>query len=128
MRCLDASFVIDLVRGEAAAVRKAKALEESGERLSIASPAVAEVLLGAYFKGGAVLTETMALVSSLEVLEVDEGVAAEAGRMGAELLRRGVSAGTVDLLIAAASKLNNQILVTRDAIFSWFPDVAVEGY
>ncbi len=128
MRCLDASFVIDLVKGDASAVRKAKALDDASERLAIPAPALAEVLVGAYFRGGPVLRKTLELLTGLEILPVDEAAADEAGRIGAELLRRGIALPTVDLLIAAVTKLNRRILVTRDEAFARIPDLAVEAY
>ena len=67
MRSLDASFLIDLLRGDPAAVEKADALDRAGERMSIAAPALAEVLVGAYYKGGADLTRTLETLASLDV-------------------------------------------------------------
>jgi len=128
MRCLDSSFLIDLVKGAEQAARKARDMDASEERLSIPAPVVTEVLRGAYFKGGKELRDTLELLAGLDVLEVDEDVATEAGRMGADLLRRGKDMGTVDLLIAATVKLNGQILVTRDSMFFEIPDLAVETY
>lgn len=128
MRCLDASFLIDLLRGDPDAVRKATSMEATGERTSVASPALAEILCGAYFKGGSDLTRTLETLASAEVLDVDERVAAEAGRLGAEMLRSGLKVATVDLLIAAAAKLNQHILVTRDLVFARIPGLAVESY
>ena len=128
MRCLDSSFLIDLVRGTPAAVRKARALEASKEQLSMTAPAMTEVLRGAYYRGGQELRDTLEMLAGLDILEVDEDVAAEAGRMGAELLRRGMEMGAVDLMIAAAAKLSGHILVTRDSSFFGIPDLAVESY
>ncbi len=128
MRCLDSTFLIDLLGGEGASAAKLRGLEASGEGLSIASPALTEILVGAYFKGSTVLKETLELVSRLEVLVVDEQVAAEAGRMGAEFLHRGLPLPTVDLLIAAAAKLHQHILITRDEDFSRIPGLVVETY
>ena len=128
MRCLDASFVIDLLRGDPDAVRKARSFDAAGERTSVAAPALAEILSGAYYKGGPDLTRTLETLASVEVLPVDEAVAAEAGRIGGEQLRRGSKVATVDLLIAAAATLHQHILVTRDAVFSRIPGLAVESY
>jgi predicted nucleic acid-binding protein len=128
MRCLDTSFLIDLLKGLPAAAEKARAMDAVGERLSVPAPVLTEVLRGAYFKGGKELHETLELMASLDVLVVDDEVAAEAGRMGAELLKRGNDVGTIDLLIAATAKLNRRILVTRDSSFYGIPDVAVETY
>jgi len=128
LRCLDSTFLIDLLKGDAAAAAKMREIESLGETVSLAAPSLAELLLGAHFKGGALLRETLDVVSRLEVLEVDATVAGEAGRLGAELLRRGLGLPTTDLLIAAAARLRGQILVTRDADFARIPGLAIEGY
>ena len=128
MRCLDASFLIDVIKGVPAAAQKAMAMDASGERLSVPAPVLTEVLRGGYFRGGKELRDTLELLAGMEVLEVDDDVAAEAGRMGAELLKRGTDMGTVDLLIAATVKLNRRILGPRDSSFFGIPDLAVETY
>ena len=128
MRCLDAAFLIDLLRKDGGAVLKAKEWDEIGEGLSVAAPALAEVLRGAYFRGGDDLRATVELVANLDVLVIDRDVAAEAGRLGAELLRRGEAMAASDLLIAAAAKLRQEILVTRDHRLARIPGLVVEGY
>ena len=128
MRCLDATFLIDYLAGDRAAVEKAKEWAASGERLAAPTPAVAETLLGAYFEGGSALREALGFLDTLEVLPVDAAVAAEAGRMGAEQLRRGAAVSVVDLLIAATARANQGILVTRDSAIGRIPGLAVETY
>ncbi len=128
MRCLDSTFLIDLLKGDAAAVAKMREIEALGEAVSLAAPCLTELLVGAHFKGGALLKETLDLVSRIDVLEVDAAVAGEAGRLGAELLRRGQGLPTTDLLIAAAARLHAQVLVTRDTDFARIPGLAIEGY
>ena len=128
MRCLDSSFVVDLLAGQPAALRKAQELEASGVRLSITVPAMAEILMGAHFRGGTYLRKALELLAGLDVLPADGAVAAEAGELGAELLRRGRRAAAADLLIAATARLNGKILVTRDDAFSKVPGLAVETY
>jgi predicted nucleic acid-binding protein len=128
MRCLDASYLIDLVKGEPDAVAKARTLDEASEEVYIAAPALTEVLQGAYFKGGSTLRETLDILASATVLDIDARVADEAGRIGADLLRRGTTVATVDLLIAATAKVNGCVLVTRDAAFTRIPNLAVETY
>lgn len=128
MHCLDATFVIDFLAGDPEAVEKAREWSEAGEPLAVPAPVVAETLLGAYFRGGRHLRDALALLDTLETLPVDDRTAGEAGRMGAEQLRRGVAVSLVDLLIAAASKWSQAILVTRDAVFAQIPGLAVESY
>ena len=51
----------------------------------------------------------MRCLDSLFIIDLVRG---EARRIGAELLRRGASVPTVDLLIAATAKLHQKVLVT----------------
>jgi len=128
VRCLDSTFLIDLLKGDAAALAKMREIESLGEPVSLAAPSLTELLLGAHFKGGALLRDTLDAVSRLDVLEIDAAVAGEAGRLGAELLRRGQGLPTTDLLIGAAARLHRSVLVTRDTDFARIPGLAVEGY
>lgn len=128
MRCLDSTFLVDLLKGDATATAKMKEIEALDEPVSMAAPSLTELLLGAYFKGGALLKDTLDLVARVDVLDVDATVAAEAGRLGAELLRRGQGLPTTDLLIAAAARLRGHVLVTRDTDFARIPGLSVEGY
>lgn len=128
MHSLDTTFIIDLLAGDQEAVGKAHEWAEAGEPLAVPAPVLAETLLGAYFRDGPYLSAALAFLDALEVLPVEEQVAGEAGRMGAEQLRRGLSVSLVDLLIAAASKLSGSVLVTRDTIFAQIPGIAIETY
>ncbi|HEX9709486.1 MAG TPA: PIN domain-containing protein, partial [Candidatus Thermoplasmatota archaeon] len=105
MYALDSTFVVDLVRGDAGARAKAARMEELGEVAAITAPALAEVMLGAYFVGGAKLKRTLQILESATVTETDAGVALEAARIGAELLRKGTPLALPDLLVAAAARL-----------------------
>jgi len=128
VRCLDSTFLIDLLKGEPAAAAKMREIESLGEPMSLPAPCLTEILLGAHFKGGGLLKDTLDVVSRLDVLDVDAAVAGEAGRLGAELLKRGQSLPTTDLLIAAAARLHGQVLLTRDTDFARIPGLAVESY
>ena len=128
MHCLDSSFLIDLLKGDDSASRKMKEIEGLGEHVSIAAPCVAEILVGAHYKGGAIVKDTLDLLSRMEILDIDAEVAMEAGRLGAELLRRGHPLPTTDVLIAATAKRHGHILITRDNDFHGIPGLGIEGY
>lgn len=128
MRCLDATFLIDYLAGDSAAMEKAKEWAEAGERLASPAPAVAEALIGAHFRGGAALREALAFIATIDILPSDDWVAGEAGRLGADQLRHGARLSLSDLLIAATTRLNQGILVTRDKAFGHVPGLAVETY
>ena len=128
MRCFDSTFLIDYVRGEASAVEKVRELLEATERLTTPAVAVAEVLVGAHYRGGRELARTLEFLELLDVLPFDLAEAAEAGRIGAESMRRGAPLVGNDLLVAATVRHHRGILVSRDSVFSMVPGLAVEAY
>lgn len=128
MVSLDSSFLIDLLAGQQAAVTKAAELDATGESRYLTPPAAAEVMLGAYRLGGAYLARTRALVDAIPLLAFDRESYHHAGRLGAEMLRRGRPLGEGDLFVAAITLRHGERLLTRDRIFSIVPGLAVETY
>lgn len=125
---LDTTFLIDLLDNDDQAKRKAQAFKAAGERPRVPAPALAEVMIGANYLGGAYLRKTLEMLSVMEVLAPDESAGAEAGRLGAEALRRGAPVPTLDLLIAATTLVHGGVLLTRDSAFSTIPGLPVETY
>ena len=128
MRCFDITFLIDYLRGDALAVAKVRELLEAGEQLAVPSVAAAEVLLGAYYRGGRELSRSLEFLERLEVLPFDLATSHDAGRMGAETMRRGTPVVGNDLLVAATARHHRGVLVSRDAVFRGIPGLAVEAY
>lgn len=128
MVSLDSSFLIDLLAGERRAVEKARSLDDSGEPRYITPPAAAEVLLGAYRLGGPYLARTEFLINALPLLPFDSRACHEAGRIGAELARRGTPLGQGDLFIGAITLRHGQRLLTRDRSFRLVPNLTTESY
>jgi predicted nucleic acid-binding protein len=128
VRCFDATFLIDYVRGEASAVERVRELLEATERLTTPAVAAAEVLVGAHYRGGRELARTLELFERLDVLPFGIAEATEAGRIGAESMRRGAPLVGNDLLVAATVRHHRGILVSRDSVFSSVPGLAVEAY
>jgi predicted nucleic acid-binding protein len=128
MVSLDASFLIDLLAGEGDAVAKGLELDQSREPRFVAPPAAAEVMVGAHVLGGPYLVRTRLLVDNLPVLPFDRFAYNEAGRLGAELLKRGIALGASDLFVAAITLRHGERLLTRDRSFSRVPGLLVETY
>jgi tRNA(fMet)-specific endonuclease VapC len=128
MRCFDSTFLIDYLRGAGAAVAKMRELKEASERLATPAIAAAEVLVGAHYRGGQELTRTLEFLEKLDILPFDRVEAAEAGRLGAESMRRGSPLFGDDLLVAATARCHGGILVSRDKAFSSAPGLVVESY
>lgn len=128
MVSLETTFLVDLRRGDAAAVEKARELEASGEVRAVTPPAAAELLLGAHRFGPERVGRTRELLRSLVWLNMDFEACEEAGRLGAELMRRGESVSSTDLFIAAISKRHGHGVLTRDVAFARIPGLPVERY
>jgi predicted nucleic acid-binding protein len=128
MRCFDSTFLVDYVRGKSPAVDRVRALVAANERLTTPAVSAAELLVGAHFRGGRELARSLEFLEELEVLPCDLAVAAEAGRVGAESMRRGTPVVGADLLVAATALHYRSILVSRDGVFSTVPGLAVEAY
>ena len=128
MYSIDASFVIDLLRGDAGARAKAERMHAEGQAHAISAPAMAEVMMGAYYAGGAKLKRTLQVLESLEVMDVSGAVALDAALIGAELLKEGTPLPLADLMVAASAKGAGQTILSRDEGFSRIPGLAVERY
>ncbi len=128
MRSVDAAFCFDLLQNEAGATRRAKELDKTEEHLTIAAPALLEVLEGSYRRGGRYLEQVVEMIARFEVLEVGPLEVDEAVRMGATCISRGRTVPHMDLLVAAACRRRGQILVSRDPDLSRIPGLAVESY
>ncbi|MDE1819362.1 MAG: type II toxin-antitoxin system VapC family toxin [Euryarchaeota archaeon] len=128
MYCLDTTFLVDVTRARGGAAERAKAFAREHEDLSAPAPAIAEVLVGANYRGEETLRRTLEMVAALEVLPVDLDVTGAAGRLGADMLRRGTPLMGVDLLVAATALHHRRVLVSRDTIFPRVPGLTVETY
>jgi tRNA(fMet)-specific endonuclease VapC len=128
MKCVDATFCIDLANGAPGAVSKAEELSALGQRLAIPAPALTEFLVGAFHQGGRRLVQALELAAQLEVLETTDAIATDAARVGGDCTRRGEPVGTMDLLIAATARHHHAHLLTRDSDFARIPGVVLETY
>lgn len=128
MRCVDSSFLIDLMRSVPSAVAKAGQLERDRQVVAIPSPCVAEIIRGATLGGSKERRLTEELLDQLEVLPLDGRSARAAGLLAAECIGRGTNVPILDCLIAAIAREHEATLITRDADFARIPGLAVETY
>jgi len=128
VRAVDSTFPIDVLKADSGAIARARSMAERDELAAIPAPALAEILVGAYLRGGALLDTTVSLLNQFEVLVTDQAVAHEAGRLGGEMRRRGASMSAPDLLVAATCMVGNLTLISRDDAFARVPGLTVEHY
>jgi predicted nucleic acid-binding protein len=125
---LDATFLIDLLDGRPEVMEKVDELDASEEPLEVTPPAAVEVLTGAYIAGGTYLNRTLELIGKLDLLEFDRRACEEAGRLAAELTKRGQALAWMDLLIGAVTRRHGRRLLTKDPDFARIPGLVVESY
>lgn len=130
MVCLETTFLIDLIRGENAAVILKDELEKHESVLSVTAVSVMELWSGASLAKVPVkeYEKINELLESLEVLDLDLESAKESGVIEADLARRGLPIQSTDVMIAGIAKTHHEKLVTRDEHFVRIPGLRVLKY
>lgn len=129
---LDTSFVVDLLRSDAAARRKARELDGRREPKILTSPVLYEVLAGLLFtRSRSEAAAFAALAGRYARLPFDEEAASKAAEIRAELLRLGRAKSHVDTMIAGIAGAGRHTLISRDRDFAVLGDAVgllVETY
>jgi predicted nucleic acid-binding protein len=125
---LDASFLIDVLRGDRGAAAEAVVLDSESEVITIPPPALAELLDGACLAGGTYLAKAMPLIAGRDVVPFDTECNLITGQLRPDLRARGVTWPMLDAMIASTVLRHHSILVTGIAGFSRIPGLAVGSY
>ncbi len=130
MVCLDTSFVIDLFRANNAAKDYMSKLEANNEIVAMASPTIIELMSTANLnQNKKEKEELMNFLSSIIILDLNKESAILAGEIEAHLIIAGEMIGTVDIMIGAIAKHNNETLITRNKKhFDKIPGLKIESY
>jgi|SRR3989344_4226992 len=130
MVCLETSFIIDLLRGKAAVKNIKEEIDRTEIRLTIAAPSVMELWVGALISGQSEKEKSKIneLLHSLEILDLDEQSAKEAGEIEAELIKKGLPIEAEDIMIAAIARINNEKIITRDEHFARISNLKLLKY
>ncbi|MCS4542457.1 MAG: PIN domain-containing protein [Euryarchaeota archaeon] len=133
MKCLDTTFLIDLLRNDENALEKAKELDETGRTVTTEIN-VFELVYGIYrskrLDQGLRLSQAERLFSRLTVFPLDHAAALKAGEILGKLAREGKEVSTLDGLTAAIALTRGcSIVISRNIEhFSSIPGVQVETY
>ncbi len=112
--CLDTDVLIELLRGKESAVRRIKELEKECE-LVTTSVNVFELYYGAFKVGREKnILAVKELSRRLEVLDFTSRVAEIAGKISAELEKKGEGVDFRDVFIASAAIANDVPLLTSN--------------
>jgi len=127
---LDSSFVINLMRNDEGAVRKATELEEQGTTLRVPAMTVTELYVGVGYSEELrkEVEKIDRAVGSKPTVKMDDEIAKEAGRMIGELKREGEPVGRGDAVIGATALVRGEPVLTRNTEDFERLGVEVEGY
>ncbi len=116
MACLDTTFLVDLLRGKSEIHGLKDELDRHEETLAVATPSIMELWLGACMaKASNEEKEKInELIQSLEIFDLDEKSAKDAGEIEAELMRKNQAIDTEDIMIAAIARAHGEKVITRD--------------
>ena len=122
---LDTTFIIDHLRGKPEAVRRLRALVESGDLALVNDVVSAEAWAGAPTDDDHDLT---VLLQFLDFITAGPDHARKAGRWRAVAQSDGRTLSTADALIGASADANQATVLTRNTKDFALMPVAVEAY
>ena len=129
---LDSSFVVDLIRSDPDARRRAKELDARREPKLLSTPVLYEIASGLlYTRSRSEAAAFQRLSANYTIVPFDELSAIKAAEIRAELMRLGKVKSHVDTMIAGIAAAGRHTLVSRDEDFRAISDalgLAVEPY
>ena len=133
MKCVDTTFLIDLLRDDEGAVEKAKELDEFEVTITTEIN-VFELVFGIHrsksINHKKRLKEAEMLFSRLNIFPFDHASAIKAGAILGELVKKGMEIDSLDGMVAAIALTHGcNVIVTRNVKhFERIEGIAAEGY
>ena len=127
----DTSFIIDIMAKDAAAVRKAQALEDAGTTIIVGTPTVFELFVGVARSGKPEEEKSriITILSSISQLSMDSPSASAGGLIYGEKMKAGRTIDPEDAMIAGIAKVNAEKILTKNIKhFSDIEGVTLENY
>lgn len=128
---LDTSFLIDLMRGDDAAVEKARVLEEDLVQQRLSSMTLFELYYGVAraTDSGQERERVEEVLGSKPVHPADTAVMRKGGRLAGELANEGTPIDDGDVIIGATSTIVDEPVLTRNTDhFERMDGIEVETY
>ena len=129
MPVADSSFLVDIMRREAGAIRLFEQYENADQSLSTTGITALELYKGAYCSSDRNNLEKVKKVLGLfTIIPVDEYIYEAYGRLAAGLQLKGRPLGVFDEVIAAIALCTDQEIITRDQHFRNVPGLTIVQY
>ncbi len=112
----DTSFLIDIMKYDKDAIKKAEEIEKKGNTIAITSISIFELFIGVTLsiKQDQERNKINRIINGLSIISFDEDSAREAGRIFAQKRKNGTVIEPEDSMIAGICSRRNEILITRN--------------
>jgi len=127
----DTSFIIDIMRANKEAIKKAEEIERTGSTIAVTSISIFELFVGVglSIEQDYERKKITRILDGLSVISFDKDSAKEAGRIYAQKRRDGLVIDPEDSMIAGVCAKRNEILITRNIKhFSDIENVRIDSY
>ena len=127
----DTSFLIDIMKYDKDAIRKAEEIEKKGNSIAVTSISIFELFIGVSLSiiQDQERNKINRILNGLSIISFDEDSAREAGKIYAQKRKNGAAIEPEDSMIAGICSRRNEILITRNIKhFSDIEGLRVESY
>jgi predicted nucleic acid-binding protein len=127
----DTSFLIDIMKSDKEAIKKAEEIEKKGNTIAVTSISIFELFVGVTLsiKQDRERNKINTILKGLPIISFDEDSAIEAGKILAQRRKDGSSIEPEDSMIAGICSKRNEILITRNIKhFNDIEGLRIESY
>ncbi len=127
----DTSFLIDIMKSDKGALKKAEEIENNGNSIVITSISIFELFVGVYLtiNRDKERNKIARLLNGLSTINFDDDSAREAGKIFAQKRKDGLIIDPEDSMIAGVCVRRNETLITRNIKhFTDIDGVRIENY
>jgi predicted nucleic acid-binding protein len=127
----DTSFLIDIMKSNKEAIKKAEEIEKTGNTIAVTSISIFELFVGVSLsiKKDQERNKIIRILKGLSIISFDEDSAREAGKIFAQKRTNGLVIDPEDSMIAGICARKNEILITRNVKhFRDIENVRIESY
>jgi tRNA(fMet)-specific endonuclease VapC len=127
----DTTFLIDVMKNDESAIRKAKQLSDSSIPVLIGTPTVFELYVGVGLsvRSNEERQKVLRILTSLPQMPLDGPSASKAGMIYAQRVKDKMRIDAEDAMLAGIAVQNNEPLLTRNKKdFSGILDLKIETY
>ena len=127
----DTSFLIDIMKSDKEAIKKAEEIENKGSTIAVTSISIFELFVGVTLsiKQDRERNKINTILKGLPIISFDEDSAIEAGKIFAQRRKDGSTIEPEDSMIAGICSRRNEILITRNIKhFNDIEGLRIESY